>query len=66
MADYLLSTPENIVRDFKVISRFKSAGEADAGLALVRKQYDEAVQYQQQMLKYLQQQYALAKSMSRC
>ena len=64
VADYIQATPTATVRDFQVVSRFKSAPDADLGLEFTRKKYDEYKQYQAQMLAYMKE--AQAKSVRRC
>lgn len=64
IAEYIQATPSATVRDFQVVSRFKSAPDADAGLEFTRKKYDEYKQYQAQMLAYMKQ--SQAKSVRRC
>lgn len=67
ITDYLLATPAQTVRDFFVVSRFRSPAEADEGLAAARRQYDEARAYQAQLAAYLQaQQQVQVQSMRRC
>lgn len=62
MADYLVATPMDQVRDFRVLTRFKSPDEAEQGVQFVRKQYDEFKEYQARMMRSMQQ----ARSMQRC
>ncbi len=66
LADYVQNTPSGTVRDLQVVARFKSAADADAGLQLSRQRYDQAKEYQAQLLAYLQQQQRRAASMRRC
>lgn len=62
LADYLISTPADQVRDFQVLTRFKSPEEAAQGVEFVRKQYDEFKEYQARMMESMRQ----ATSMRRC
>jgi hypothetical protein len=67
MADYLLATPNGVLRDFQVVGRFASMPEAEVGIQAVRQQYDQAKAYQQQLLQFLQsQQRFQARSLQRC
>jgi hypothetical protein len=67
VSDYLFTTPERTVRDFMVVARFETLAEAEEGLAAARKQYDDAVAYQQQLIAYLQaQQQVQVSSVRRC
>lgn len=63
----LLATPPTSVRDFQVVARFATQEEAETGIAVVRQRYDEAKQYQAQLLAYLQEQQRVqALAMRRC
>lgn len=64
ISDYIRDTPQATVRDFQVVSRFKSATDAEAGLQFTRKKYDEYKKYQAQMLAYLSE--MRAQSVRRC
>lgn len=64
VGDYIESTPNAAVRNFQVVSRFKSASDAEAGLQFTRKKYDQYRKYQAQMLTYLKG--MQAKSVRRC
>ena len=64
IADYIQATPKATVRDFQVVSRFKSGPDAEAGLEFTRKKYDEYKKYQAQMLAYMKE--SQAKSVRRC
>lgn len=67
VTEYLLSTPSTTVRDFQVVARFATPEEAETGIAIARRRYDEAKQYQEQLLAYLQtQQQFRARALRRC
>jgi hypothetical protein len=66
VVNYLVSTPAAHVRDYQVVARFASRQEAETGIALVRRRYDEARQYQEQLLAYLREQQVRASSIRRC
>lgn len=67
VVDYLMGSPTGTARDFQVVARYASMSEAADGLTKVRQQYDQAKEYQAQMLAYLQSQQRIqATSTRRC
>lgn len=70
VADYLVATPAKTRRDYQVVARFGSISEAEEGVQAIRQRYDQAREYQAQLLTYLQyeqaQQRFQARSMRRC
>jgi len=67
VADYLLATSAGVMRDFQVVARFDSMSGADEGIVAVRQRYDQAKEYQAQLLAFLQaQQRFQASSIRRC
>jgi hypothetical protein len=63
VADFLLTVPTGVQRDFQVVGRFGSVSEAEAGVAEVRQRYDQAKEYQAQLLSFLRFQ---ASAIRRC
>lgn len=52
--DYMVGTPERTLRNWNVYARFNDTQTAEAGLQAARKQYDELLAYQKEMMEYFQ------------
>ena len=68
LAKYISSAPRGTTRIYKIVSRVKTADEAQQRLKQVRSDYDDArLFYQNQLLRFVQGQMAVrAASMKRC
>ncbi len=63
VADFMLTTPTGALRDFQVVARFDSMSDAEEGVAALRQRYDQAKEYQAQLLAFLRFQ---ASAIRRC
>jgi hypothetical protein len=52
--DYMAGTPSRTLRNWNVYARFADTQTAEAGLTEARRQYDELLAYQKEMMDYFQ------------
>ena len=51
LADFVLDAPADELRDYRVLSRYKSEDQAEDGRKEARRQFDQMVAYQQELQK---------------